>query len=78
MPTPRRQEFHCALGKYCNWRCLLTLRPTKVQQSHFDAVLGRGWTESDLTDAVLTICLFNFMNRLVEAHGIKGSPTFFE
>lgn len=57
---------------------VLTLTPTKVQQSHVDAVLALGWTESDLTDAILTICLFNFMNRLVEGHGVKGSKTLFE
>lgn len=57
---------------------VLTLTPTKAQQSHVDAVLTQGWTESDLTDAVLTICLFNFMNRLVEGHGVKGSQTLFE
>jgi hypothetical protein len=30
-----------------------------------------------LHDAVLTTCLFNFMNRLLEGHGCKGSKELF-
>ena len=52
---------------------ILTLTPTKAVQRHVDAVLAAGWTERDLHDAILTVCLFNFMNRLLEGHGVKGS-----
>lgn len=56
---------------------LLTLTPTKATQQHVDAIFAAGWGERDLHDAVLTVCLFNFMNRLLEGHGVKGSPGVF-
>lgn len=52
---------------------VLTLTPTKALQRHVDAIFAAGWTERDLHDAILTVCLFNFMNRLLEGHGVKGS-----
>lgn len=51
----------------------LTLEPAKMVQADADAVFAAGWTEQALHDAVNAICLFNFMNRLLEGHGIKGS-----
>ncbi len=57
---------------------VLTLSPTKALQRHVDAVLAEGWTERDLHDAILTVCLFNFMNRLLEGHGVKGSADLYE
>ena len=56
---------------------VLTLTPTKTTQRLVDAVFAAGWTERDLHDAILTVCLFNFMNRLVVGHGVKGSPGIF-
>lgn len=56
---------------------VLTLTPTKAVQRHVDAVLAAGWTERDLHDAILTVCLFNFMNRLLEGHGVKGSAELY-
>lgn len=56
---------------------VLTLTPTKATQRHVDAVLAAGWTERDLHDAILTVCLFNFMNRLLEGHGVKGSAKLY-
>ena len=53
---------------------VLTLTPAKTLQRHVDAVFAVGWTERDLHDAILTVCLFNFMNRLLDGHGAKGSP----
>lgn len=51
----------------------LTLTPSKMVQADADAVLAAGWSEPALHDAILTVCLFNFMNRLVEGHGVKGT-----
>ena len=53
---------------------VLTLTPARALQRHVDAVFAAGWTERDLHDAILTVCLFNFMNRLLDGHGAKGSP----
>jgi hypothetical protein len=41
------------------------------------AVFAAGWSERALHDAVLTTCLFNFMNRLLEGHGCHGNPEVF-
>jgi AhpD family alkylhydroperoxidase len=53
----------------------LTLTPARTTQADVDAVLAAGWSERDLHDAVLTMCLFNFMNRLLEGHGVKARRT---
>lgn len=57
---------------------VLTLTPAKAMQRHVDAVFAAGWTERDLHDAILTVCLFNFMNRLLEGHGVKGTRDLYE
>lgn len=51
----------------------LTVSPARMTQSDADAVVAAGWSERALHDAVLTVCLFNFMNRLLEGHGCKGA-----
>ena len=56
---------------------VLTQAPSKALQRHVDDILAQGWTERDVHDAVLTVCLFNFMNRLLDGHGVKGSPDVF-
>ena len=55
----------------------LTLSPSKMTQTDADAVFAAGWDEQALHDAVSTCALFNFMNRFVEGHGIKGSSEYF-
>lgn len=56
---------------------VLTTTPAKALQRHVDAVFAAGWTERELHDAILTVCLFNFMNRLLDGHGAKGSAEVF-
>lgn len=56
---------------------VLTLTPTRTTQALVDSIFAQGWTERDLHDAILTVCLFNFMNRLLEGHGVKGMPGLF-
>jgi uncharacterized peroxidase-related enzyme len=55
----------------------LTLTPARMTPADADAVFAAGWSERALHDAVLTTCLFNFMNRLLEGHGCKGSKALF-
>ncbi len=55
----------------------LTLEPSRMTQRDANAVFSAGWGEAELHDAVLTICLFNFMNRLLEGHGVKGNAEIF-
>jgi uncharacterized peroxidase-related enzyme len=55
----------------------LTIEPAKTTARDAEAVFAAGWSERDVHDAVLTVCLFNFMNRLLEGHGVKGSREIF-
>lgn len=56
----------------------LTLEPARMVAADARAVFDAGWSERDLHDAVLTIGLFNLMNRLLDGHGVKGSQALFE
>jgi len=53
----------------------LTLTPTRLTEADAAAVFAAGWSERALHDAIL--CLFNFMNRLLEGHGCHGNPEVF-
>lgn len=55
----------------------LTLEPSRMTRADAEAVFAAGWSERALHDAILTICLFNFMNRLLEGHGVKGSDALY-
>ena len=55
----------------------LTTSPQALVQADADAVFAAGWSERALHDAILTASLFNFMNRLLEGHGVKGSSDIF-
>ncbi len=55
----------------------LTLTPARMAQADADAVFAAGWDEAALHSAIAICCLFNFMNRLVEGHGIKADPAMF-
>jgi uncharacterized peroxidase-related enzyme len=51
----------------------LALSPQQLVQADADAVFAAGWSERALHDAILTTCLFSFMNRLLDGHGCTGS-----
>lgn len=55
----------------------LTLDPARMTDKDAQAVFDAGWSEAALHEIVLTVSLFNFMNRLLEGHGVKGSPEVF-
>lgn len=56
----------------------LTLEPSKTSERQVEAVLKVGWSEQALHDLVNVVCLFNFMNRLVEGHGVKGETSLYD
>ena len=56
----------------------LTLSPSKIIQSDVDKVMQVGWSEEALYHAILIGCLFNFYNRLLDGHGIKGNTYIYE
>jgi len=52
----------------------LTLEPARMTQADADAVFAASWDEDALHDAVMVCALFNFMNRVVDGHGIGLEP----
>lgn len=56
----------------------LTLSAHQLVQADADAVFAAGWSERALHDAILTTCLFSFMNRLLDGHGCRGSRELFK
>lgn len=56
----------------------LTLSPSKLIQSDVDKVKQAGWSDEALYQSILIGCLFNFYNRLLDGHGIKGNPQVYQ
>lgn len=56
----------------------LTLSPSKLIQDDADKIFHAGWSEQDLQDLILIGCLFNFYNRLLDGHGIKGNQAIYK
>jgi uncharacterized peroxidase-related enzyme len=56
----------------------LTLNPASIRRTDAAEVFAAGWNEQALHDAILVTCLFNFMNRLVDGHGVEGSGALYE
>lgn len=55
----------------------LTQAPSSVTAADAQAVYDRGWDEKALHDAILVVCCFNFMNRLLDGHGVHGDAALF-
>ena len=55
----------------------LTLTSSRMTQADADAVYAAGWEEKALHDAIAVCCMFNFMNRLVDGHGVAADPEVF-
>ncbi|HEY0449917.1 carboxymuconolactone decarboxylase family protein [Actinophytocola sp.] len=55
----------------------LTRSPSSITRADAEEVLGAGWDERALHYAVMVCALFNFMNRMVEGHGISAGPDYF-
>ncbi len=55
----------------------LTESPADVDEADAQAVFDAGWDEQALHDAIMVVCCFNFMNRLLEAHGVHGNEALF-
>jgi len=56
----------------------LTESPADVTDADTKAVLDAGWGEKALHDAIMVVCCFNFMNRLLEGHGVHGNEALFK
>ncbi len=56
----------------------LTLSSSKLILEDAEAVYAAGWSEKDLQDVILIGSLFNFYNRLLDGHGVKGNPAIYQ
>lgn len=55
----------------------LTLSPSRLVSADAEAVFAAGWDERTLHDVINVVCLFSFMNRLADGHGIRGDSAVF-
>jgi len=56
----------------------LTLSPSKLTEADVKKVTDAGWSEEALHQAILVGCLFNFYNRLLDGHGIRGHENIYK
>ena len=56
----------------------LTRTPAAVRQDDVDALTRAGIAEQTVEDAINVVSLFNYVNRLVDAFGVEGSPEYFK
>ena len=60
-----------------NYLKKLTLSASKLTQKDADEIFKAGWLEEDLQEVILIGCLFNFYNRLLDGHGVKGNRAIY-
>ena len=56
----------------------LTEAPAGMTEADAQAVYDAGWDETALHHAILVICCFNFMNRLLEGHAVHGHDALYK
>jgi uncharacterized peroxidase-related enzyme len=56
----------------------LTRQPSSVTDADAQACYHAGWDEKALHDAIMVTCTFNFMNRLLEGHGVYGDEKLYK
>jgi len=56
----------------------LTEAPASVTDADSQAVFDAGWNEQALHDAIMVVCCFNFMNRLLEGHDVHGHEEMYK
>ncbi|MCG8357793.1 MAG: peroxidase-related enzyme [Kiloniellales bacterium] len=56
----------------------LTQTPERIGQGDIEALRAAGWSDQAIEDTINVVALFNYVNRLVDAFGIKGSESYFK
>ncbi len=56
----------------------LTRTPDEIGKADIERLRRAGWSDQAIEDVISVVGLFNLVNRLVEAHGIKGSEDYFK
>lgn len=70
LADPRHPAMSTRLRPLLTYVRKLTEQPDSVIDADAQAVFAAGWDERALHHAIHVCALFNFMNRLVEGHGI--------
>lgn len=64
-------------GRLLSFAERLTRTPQEVGQRDIDELTQGGVSEQAIEDAINVVALFNYVNRLVDAFGVAGNPTYF-
>jgi len=55
----------------------ISVSPYKITEADIKNAQKTGWSEQAIEDAINVMCVFEFVNRTVDAFGIKGSKSHF-
>ena len=56
----------------------LTVSPSKLVRQDAQDVYDKGWSERALHDVICLCSLFNYFNRFLDGHGIKGHDNLYK
>lgn len=56
----------------------LTLTPAEITIADIDVLKNNGISEQTIEDTINVVSLLNYLNRLVDAFGVEGSPDYFK
>ncbi len=56
----------------------LTTNPSRMVQGDVDAILAAKWSAQTVEDLICIVSAFNFFNRLLDGHGIKGNEKVYQ
>lgn len=56
----------------------LTETPSQVMRSDIEKILDEKWSEQTVEDLICIVSAFNFFNRLLDGHGIKGNSKIYK
>ncbi len=56
----------------------LTRTPGEITKADIDALKDKGISEQTIEDTINVVSLLNYVNRIVDAFGVEGSPEYFK
>ncbi len=56
----------------------LTRTPAEITIADIDALKDKGVSEQTIEDTINVVSLLNYVNRIVDAFGVEGSPDYFK
>ncbi|HBM87406.1 MAG: peroxidase-related enzyme [Parvibaculaceae bacterium] len=74
---PRSSAIDDRLKAVLTFAEKLTQDPHEVAPADITQLRSAGWDDQAIEDAINVVSLFAYVNRLVDATGVKGSPDYF-